>query len=171
MKRILLALSAMIVVTLLQSCSSTEEVTATTTPTTDTTVTTPITPQKAYTDIDVKTAMDEYVKAHTDKNGILEIKVLRDGQSKTMKLKFVKVHDPVAVLSPTSSFACTDFKDTQKDKKTKKINTYDIDFWLTPGADGKLTVIPEKTEIHKVNGKKLFDYDRAGNKIPIDTNT
>ena len=162
MKRIFLIGTMVGCFALLQACASSGE-----TKTADTSTAPATAAPKTYSDTDVKAAMDEFVKAYTGKDGTLELKVLHDGQAKDMKLKFVKVHDPVAVLNATSAFACTDFKDTKKDKKTRKMHTYDIDFWLTPGPDGKLTVIPEKIELHKVNGKKLFDYDRAGNKIPV----
>lgn len=154
----------------LLSCSSKSELVTTPGPTDPVAPQTPVaTPSSA--ELEVKTAMSDYVRGQTGRDGTLEIKVLQDGQAKPMKLKFIKMLEPVAVFSKASAMACSQFKDAAKGKRSKKIAAYDIDFWFAPGPEGRLVVIPERTEVHKVNDRKLFDYDRSGNKIPVDTNT
>ena len=114
----------------------------------------------------IKRAVNDYIKANKSK-GVVNLRVLDNGTSKTMKLKFDKIHDPVSKVSDTSYFACTDFQTAEKDPVSGKRVTYDIDFWLTPGPNGRLAVQPERTEIHKVDGKKRFDYKPDGTKIPL----
>jgi len=108
--------------------------------------------------------MMDYLNTHTH-DGKVELQVLESGNQKDMKLKLVKIHYPLRKITDTDYFVCADLKDTQADAATKKQNTYDIDFWFTV-TEGKLQLVADKTEVHKINGKKLFDYNKSGEKVP-----
>ncbi len=65
---------------------------------------------------------------------------------KELKLKFVKVHEPVRKMEGKGYFACTDFH-----VKGNEDKLYDLDFWMK-SKDGKLEVTKQK--IHKHPAKK-----------------
>jgi hypothetical protein len=91
----------------------------------------------------IKEAMNVHIREKT-KNGVFTISDPMIGEN--LKLKFVKIHDPVRKIEGKGYFACTDFEVIgEKDK------LYDLDFWLNP-KDGKLAVTD--TKIHKHPLKK-----------------
>lgn len=93
---------------------------------------------QAYSAADIKTAMTAHIVARA-KDGVFMINDEKTG--KELKLKFVKIHDPVRKIEGKGFFACTDFEVVGESGKL-----YDLDFWLNPEA-GKLVVTEEK--IHK----------------------
>lgn len=95
---------------------------------------------------DIKQAMKEHLGARVDEDGVFEIRDDKTGE--VLKLKFVKIHDPVRKINSSIYFACTDFEVVGEKKKL-----YDLDFWLSP-IDGKLVIYKEK--IHKEPRKSLL---------------
>jgi len=96
---------------------------------------------KSYSAKQIKEAMNEYIQSETKKNdGVFIIEDKKT--SKTLKLKFVKIHDPVRKIEGKGYFACTDFYPSEGPEE----KLYDLDFWLNP-KEGKLMVT--KSEIHK----------------------
>lgn len=98
---------------------------------------------------EIKVAMLQHIELMQEKgNGVF---LIRDPKEnfKELKLKFVKIHDPVRIIEGKGYFACTDFYLVGKKEKL-----YDLDFWLNP-KNGELEVTD--TKIHKdpqlVNGK------------------
>jgi hypothetical protein len=83
-------------------------------------------------------------------------------EKKGLGLKLIRVHeDRVSYLKTEDAyFACTDFKTA--DGKT----TYDIDFWMRKGKDGKLEVY--RTKIHKKDGVPRFTY-RDDEIVPVES--
>src|SRR5215813_6433866 len=70
-------------------------------------------------------------------------------QRKDLALDLVKVHDDrFSSLGGDKYFACVDMRGTDG-------KIYDIDFFMTVGAD-KLTV--NQTSVHKINGKPLYNW-------------
>lgn len=100
--------------------------------------------KESYSASDIKTAMKNHIEAETNDDGIFKIKDSKTDEK--LKLKFVKIHDPVREMEDKGYFACTNFHVEGKDKKM-----YDLDFWLEP-KDGSLKVY--KTKIHKHPVKK-----------------
>jgi len=96
--------------------------------------------KQIYTAQNIKKRMHEYIERNTI-NGVFHIKDAKRN-NKVLKLKFVKIHNPVRKIDGKGFFACTDFQVVG----TKKQKLYDLDFWLNP-VDGKLYVYDEK--IHK----------------------
>lgn len=86
----------------------------------------------------IKEAMNAHIKENT-KNGVFPIQDPKTQEN--LKLKFVKIHDPVRKIEGKGYFACTDFEVIGETGKL-----YDLDFWLNP-KDGKLVVT--ETKIHK----------------------
>lgn len=86
----------------------------------------------------IKKAMGAHIDSQT-KNGVFAIHDPKTKQD--LKLKFVKIHDPVREIQGKGFFACTDFEVVGETGKL-----YDLDFWLNP-KDGKLVVT--ETKIHK----------------------
>ncbi len=84
-----------------------------------------------------------------------------EGKAKTMKLLLTEIH-PARQVSKTEYFDCVNFVDVTD---PKKVTVYDIDFWFTT-KEGKLVIQQGRTELHKINGKKLFDYNADGTKKP-----
>ena len=78
----------------------------------------------------IKEAMDIHLADRVDENGIFHMRDDKTGE--ILKLKFVKIHDPVRVINSNTYFACTDFHVVGERKKL-----YDLDFWMTP-INGKL---------------------------------
>jgi hypothetical protein len=102
-------------------------------------------PNKYYVE-DIKQAMVEHLGARVDEEGIFHIRDDKTGE--ILKLRFVKIHDPVRKINSRIYFACTDFQVVGEEKKL-----YDLDFWLSP-IDGKLVIFKEK--IHKEPRKSLL---------------
>jgi len=72
---------------------------------------------------DIKKATYEYISSVTSPDGIFKIDDDKTGE--ILKLKFIKIHDPVRQIDKNIYFACTDFYLVGNPKKI-----YDIDFWL-----------------------------------------
>lgn len=104
---------------------------------------------KSYSASEIKAAMLQHIELQQKNgSGFLLIKDPKEN-NRELKLKFVKIHDPVRIIVGKGYFACTDF---YADGNPAKL--YDLDFWLNP-KDGKLAVTD--TKIHKepqlVNGQ------------------
>lgn len=102
-------------------------------------------PQQFYVE-DIKAAMRAHVASRVDEDGVFHIHDEVTGES--LKLRFVKVHDPVRQIDGNTYFACTDFHVVGNEKKL-----YDLDFWMNP-VDGKLEVYEER--IHKEPRRSLL---------------
>lgn len=95
-------------------------------------------PRKFYVE-DIKAAMMAHIAAHRDEHGVFHLRDDRTGEA--LRLRFVKIHDPVRVINRDTYFACTDFAvDGEPDK------LYDLDFWMRPG--GAVLRIYD-TKVHK----------------------
>ncbi len=97
----------------------------------------------------IKKAMQEHINQEIkDHGGVFVIKDPKQNNAE-LKLKFVKIHDPVRQIEGKGYFACTDFEAVGEKGKL-----YDLDFWLNPKG-GQLVVT--ETKIHKeptrVNGQ------------------
>jgi hypothetical protein len=93
----------------------------------------------------VMSAIHNYIVEHKDKNGDLDLKDEKTGE--TIPLEFVEIHQPVRHLEKEGEFfACTDFR-----KPGSKDEYYDIDFWVNEKT-GKLEV--NNVKIHKVPVKE-----------------
>ena len=92
----------------------------------------------AFTAAQIKQAMGAHINAVT-KNGVFTIHDPKTHQD--LRLKFVKIHDPVRKIEGKGYFACTDFEVAGQPGKL-----YDLDFWLNPN-NGQLAVT--ETKIHK----------------------
>jgi hypothetical protein len=93
----------------------------------------------------VMSAIHNYIVTHKDKNGDLDLKDEKTGE--TIPLEFVEIHQPVRHLEKEGEFfACTDFR-----KPGSKDEYYDIDFWVNEKT-GKLEV--NDVKIHKVPVKE-----------------
>src|SRR6478672_9074226 len=89
----------------------------------------------------VMSAIHAYIATHKDKDGNLEIKDDKTGE--TLPLEFVEIHQPVRHLKKEGEyFACTDFR-----KPGSQDEYYDIDFWVNEKT-GKLQV--DNVKVHKV---------------------
>lgn len=88
--------------------------------------------------VQIKEAMKTHIEAKAQ-NGVFSINDQETG--KDLKLRFVKIHDPVRKIEGKGYFACTDFEVIGEVGKL-----YDLDFWLNL-KDGKLVVT--ETKIHK----------------------
>ena len=87
----------------------------------------------------VMSAIHGYIATHKDKDGNLEIKDDKTGE--TLPLEFVEIHQPVRHLKKEGEyFACTDFR-----KPGSQDQYYDIDFWVNQKT-GKLVVDALKAE-------------------------
>ncbi|HEV3241890.1 MAG TPA: hypothetical protein VGY14_01345 [Methyloceanibacter sp.] len=89
----------------------------------------------------VMSAIHSYIATHKDKDGNLDIKDDKTGE--TLPLEFVEIHQPVRHLKKEGEyFACTDFR-----KPGSQDEYYDIDFWVNQKT-GKLEV--DNVKVHKV---------------------
>ena len=89
----------------------------------------------------VMSAIHNYIAEHKDKDGALELKDDKTGE--TIPLEFVEMHQPIRYLKKDGEyFACTDFR-----RAGSKDQYYDIDFWVDEKT-GRLKVSDVK--IHKV---------------------
>lgn len=99
----------------------------------------------------IKKAMRAHIDAQT-KNGVFAIYDRKT--KKDLKLRFVKIHEPVREMQGKGFFACTDFVVVKETGELEAGKLYDLDFWLNP-RDGKLVVT--ETKIHKepkkINGQ------------------
>ena len=77
------------------------------------------------------------------------------------KLELVKVHkSKICMLNEGKTcFACADLKEVGGKNKL------DLDFYADHSPDGKMTM--SKVLIHKVNGKKRFNYDKNNNMVQV----
>jgi hypothetical protein len=102
-------------------------------------------PRKFYVE-DIKAAMMAHIAAHRDEDGVFHLRDDRTGEA--LRLRFVKIHDPVRVINRNTYFACTDFAvDGEPDK------LYDLDFWMRPDGDA-LRIYD--TKVHKEPRKSLL---------------
>jgi hypothetical protein len=86
-------------------------------------------------------AIHTYIATHKDKDGHLDIKDDKTGE--TLPLDFVEIHQPVRHLKKDGQFfVCTDFR-----KPGSKDEYYDIDFWVNQKT-GKLEV--DNVKVHKI---------------------
>jgi hypothetical protein len=86
-------------------------------------------------------AIHSYIATHKDKDGHLDIKDAKSGE--TLPLDFVEIHQPVRRLKKDGEyFVCTDFR-----KPGSEDEYYDIDFWVNQKT-GKLEV--DDVKVHKV---------------------
>ena len=86
-------------------------------------------------------AIHSYIATHKDKDGHLDIKDDKTGE--TLPLDFVEIHQPVRHLKKDGKyFVCTDFR-----KPGSQDEYYDIDFWVNQKT-GKLEV--DNVKVHKV---------------------
>lgn len=94
-----------------------------------------------YSAEEIKAAMREHIARRTRLGipGVFEITDLRT--SHQLKLRFVKIHEPVRTLGGGLYFACTKFVAAGNPDKV-----YDLDFWIQP-QDGELKVYQEN--VHK----------------------
>lgn len=125
--------------------------------------TTPTQSKRTVSGPEIKTAM----KAHLDSlkeawSDTLNIQAKYKEGVKSLKILLTEIH-PARKVNETEYFDCINFVDVTD---PKNVVTYDLDFWFTL-KNGKLTIQPERTEIHKINGVKLFDYNSDGMKIPV----
>jgi hypothetical protein len=89
----------------------------------------------------VMSAIHNYIATHKDKNGDLDVKDDKTGES--VPLEFVEIHQPVRHLKKDGEyFVCTDFR-----KPGSQDEYYDIDFWVNQKT-GKLEV--DNVKMHKV---------------------
>jgi YHS domain-containing protein len=89
----------------------------------------------------VMSAIHNYIATHKDKDGNLDIKDDKTGE--TLPLEFVEIHQPVRHLKKEGEyFVCTDFR-----KPGSQDEYYDIDFWVNQKT-GKLQV--DNVKVHKV---------------------
>lgn len=107
---------------------------------------------KVFSARHIKMALLNYLKKESQK-GVFTF-VDKDDENKELKLKFVKIHDPVRKIEGKGYFACTDFRTLEGPKQ----KLYDLDFWLNPKGDdklGKLEVTQVKVHKHpqEVKGK------------------
>ncbi|MCC6272842.1 MAG: hypothetical protein IT572_05200 [Deltaproteobacteria bacterium] len=105
---------------------------------------------KGYSAAEIKVALTAHIEtAQAEGNGVFKI-VDKDRSGRELKLRFVKIHDPVRKIEGKGYFACSDFR--VDGGETEEI--LDLDFWLNP-KDGRLVVT--ETKIHKdavkVDGK------------------
>ncbi|MCB0364524.1 MAG: hypothetical protein H6624_06310 [Bdellovibrionaceae bacterium] len=95
---------------------------------------------------DIKSALTAYIKEKSDDKGIFNY-IDADRNNAPMKLKFVKIHDPVRHMEKKGQyFACTDFEVVGQSGKL-----HDMDFWMVPTEDGMEIV---STKVHKDPVKK-----------------
>lgn len=95
---------------------------------------------------DIKAAMEAFIKARADDNGVFRIHDAKTDE--VLELKFVEIHDPVRQIDDNTYFACTDFHVVGNEKKL-----YDLDFWMNP-QNGVLEIYDEK--IHKEPRRSLL---------------
>lgn len=103
---------------------------------------------KTFSAKQIKMALLNYLKKES-KGGVFTF-VDKDDQNKELKLKFVKIHDPVRKIEGKGYFACTDFRTLNGPKQ----KLYDLDFWINP-KDDALEVTQVKVHKHpeEVNRK------------------
>lgn len=97
---------------------------------------------KQYDAKAIKAAMRDHIARRTRLGipGVFEITDLRT--SHQLKLRFVKIHEPVRALGGGLYFACTKFVAAGQPDKV-----YDLDFWIQP-LNGDLKIYQEN--VHKV---------------------
>lgn len=119
-----------------------------------------------YTEKDIKKAIRKHVR-NVSKKQVMTLED-EDDKGKVLRLKFIKIHDPVRKLKDNRFFACTDFQVAG----VKEEKLYDIDFWLKPGKSDKLIVYNTKVHKHPVRKKgewvKKARYTFSGEKmVPV----
>ncbi|MBI2609050.1 MAG: hypothetical protein HYW47_05545 [Deltaproteobacteria bacterium] len=111
--------------------------------------------KKDFTATEIKTAIRQYISSRTDSKSLSGIFEIFDAkENKNLKLRFVKIHDPVRKLNNKEYFACTDFEVVGTPGRL-----YDLDFWLSPES-GKLVTTEEKIHKHPADneGRKIARY-------------
>lgn len=93
-------------------------------------------------DAQVKDLIAAYIQNESDDQGLFSVEDPVEGR--TRRLSFGYVHETVEKADDGRYFACVDFTEATGD-------TLDVDFYVTPGAEGG----PRVTDmvIHKINGQ------------------
>lgn len=113
-------------------------------------------PAKEFSANDIKRAMTAHIeKRQSDGKGVF-ILIDKDDKNKELKLKFVKIHDPVRKIEGKGYFACTDFQVVGGDVD----QLHDLDFWLNPDASGQKLVVTEE-KVHKDPVKKEGKWEKV----------
>lgn len=116
---------------------------------------------RSFTENDIIQTLNAHITSKTNATGLVTLNLLHDSKTEKFSLIYEKVHLPATQVSESAYFACTNLRDANKTD-----TTYDVDFWFV-NKNGKLVVEPKKSEIHKVNGAKLFDYNPDGTKTAV----
>src|SRR4051794_25112610 len=85
---------------------------------------------------DMRAAVTNYLTQNT-KEGLVSLKAWQGEQKQDLKLKFDRLLDSVVTLDPANWIVTGNFSD-------KSGRPYEIDFGVTPRADGKAMVVPDK---------------------------
>jgi peroxiredoxin len=98
---------------------------------------------------DVAQYIESYVKQES-KKGAFKIEDKQAG--KQLVLALDRVHrERLSQVGPEMFFVCADFKSAEG-------NVYDLDFFVQGASKDKLRVLPDKTSIHKENGKERYAW-------------
>jgi hypothetical protein len=95
-----------------------------------------------------------YVKSYVEDkstNGLFSFTDKATHQRLALKLLDIH-HDRLAQVGPDMFFVCSDFKTA--DGK----HTYDLDFFVQGKSKDSLSVVADKTSIHKKDGKARYDW-------------
>lgn len=98
---------------------------------------------------DVAQPVESYVKQES-KDGGFKIKDPQNG--KQLSLTLDRVHrERLSQVGPDMFFACADFKAADG-------TLYDLDFFVQGKSKDNLRVLPDKTSVHKENGKERYTW-------------
>jgi hypothetical protein len=111
----------------------------------------PQTPAKPAVSLsDVGQSVESYVKEHS-KHDAFAFNDPKTGNDVSLKLE--KVHlDRLSQVSPDLFFACADFKTVDGQR------TFDLDFFVQGASKEKLTVLEDKTSLHKEDGQERYTW-------------
>ncbi len=99
---------------------------------------------------DIAASTEKYVKEHS-KGGLFHLKDKAANQD--LGLKLDRVHrERLAQVGPALYFVCADFKTPDRQ------HTYDLDFFVQGATKGQLAVQPDKTSVHKEDGKARYTW-------------
>lgn len=105
--------------------------------------------ESAVTLEDVAQHIESYVKQGS-KDSALKIEDKQAG--KQLSLTLDRVHrERLSQVGPDIFFVCADFKSADG-------KTYDLDFFVQGTSKENLRVLPDKTSIHKENGKERYSW-------------
>lgn len=110
-----------------------------------------VTPSTDVSLEDIAKFAEGYV-AKQSKGGAFSITDKAAGNKK-LALKLDHVHrDRLSQVAPDMYFVCADFKTTSGAK------TYDLDFFVQGTSANNLKVVPNKTTVHKEDGKPRYNW-------------